>query len=64
MVNRRGKAESGDIDALVTHPSLTTSSDAKKKHSEQLKSLVDALKGHGIVTDTISVGDTKFMVNL
>ncbi|KAG7306243.1 hypothetical protein JYU34_008846 [Plutella xylostella] len=58
---RRGKAESGDIDALVTHPSLTTSNDAKKKHSEQLKSLVDALKGHGIVTDTISVGDTKFM---
>ncbi|XP_047989806.1 DNA polymerase beta-like [Leguminivora glycinivorella] len=55
---RRGKSESGDIDALVTHPSVVA--DSKKKHNEQLlKSIVDALSG--LVTDTISMGDTKFM---
>ncbi|XP_061703902.1 DNA polymerase beta-like [Cydia pomonella] len=55
---RRGKQESGDIDALVTHPSVVAGS--KKKHNEQLLSnIVDALSG--LVTDTISMGDTKFM---
>ncbi|XP_063394741.1 DNA polymerase beta-like [Cydia fagiglandana] len=55
---RRGKLESGDIDALVTHPSVVA--DSKKKHNEQLlRNLVDALSG--LVTDTISMGDTKFM---
>ncbi|XP_063362822.1 DNA polymerase beta-like [Cydia amplana] len=55
---RRGKQESGDIDALVTHPSVVA--DSKKKHNEQLlRNIVDALTG--LVTDTISMGDTKFM---
>ncbi|XP_023950862.2 DNA polymerase beta [Bicyclus anynana] len=55
---RRGKSQSGDIDALVTHPSLKL--DEKKKHSEKLlKTVVDAL--HDLITDVISMGDTKFM---
>ncbi|XP_028174412.1 DNA polymerase beta-like [Ostrinia furnacalis] len=57
---RRGKSESGDIDALVTHPTLKVS-EGKKKHSEVfLKTLVDELK-KDLITDVISIGDTKFM---
>ncbi|XP_072938673.1 DNA polymerase beta-like [Epargyreus clarus] len=56
---RRGKLESGDIDMLITHPTFKMTSD-KKKHGEQmLKKLVAAL--NEIVTDTLSIGDTKFM---
>ncbi|KOB74653.1 DNA polymerase beta [Operophtera brumata] len=56
---RRGKRESGDIDALVTHPSLKINEKKKKHEAKLMKSLVDALKG--LVTDVISIGDTKFM---
>ncbi|XP_049867974.1 DNA polymerase beta-like [Pectinophora gossypiella] len=56
---RRGKSESGDIDALVTHPSVKTS-EVKKKHGEQLlKNLVAALDELNM--ETISIGETKFM---
>ncbi|CAH2245855.1 jg8528 [Pararge aegeria aegeria] len=55
---RRGKTESGDIDALVTHPSLKF--EEKKKQSEKLlKTVVEAL--NDLITDVISMGDTKFM---
>ncbi|XP_073949300.1 DNA polymerase beta-like [Choristoneura fumiferana] len=56
---RRGKQESGDIDALVTHP-LVQAPGGKKKHNEQiLKKIVETLSD--LITDTISLGDTKFM---
>ncbi|XP_053612299.1 DNA polymerase beta-like [Plodia interpunctella] len=57
---RRGKAESGDIDALVTHPSLKVGEGKKKRDATLLKTLVEQLR-ESLVTDTISMGDTKFM---
>ncbi|CAG9785698.1 unnamed protein product [Diatraea saccharalis] len=57
---RRGKSESGDIDVLMTHPSLNAY-EMKKKHREKLlQNIVDTLS-KGLVTDVISIGDTKFM---
>ncbi|XP_045494590.1 DNA polymerase beta-like [Colias croceus] len=55
---RRGKLESGDIDALLTHPSLKTQN--SKKHGEILLNKVTEVL-QGLVIDTISKGDTKFM---
>ncbi|KAL0880880.1 hypothetical protein ABMA27_002061 [Loxostege sticticalis] len=57
---RRGKSESGDIDALLTHPSLQVSDGKKKQSENMLKNLVDELS-KTLVTDVISIGDTKFM---
>lgn len=57
---RRGKAESGDIDTLLTHPSYA-STNANKK-SLLLKQVVETLERCSLITDTISLGDTKFMV--
>ena len=59
---RRGKAESGDIDVLLTHPSYN-SKDGNKKKSHLLKLVVDALKSKNLIIDTISHGDVKFMVS-
>lgn len=59
---RRGKSESGDIDALLTHPSLQVSDGKKKQSENMLKNLVDELS-KTLVTDVISIGDTKFMVS-
>nr|XP_018917447.1 PREDICTED: DNA polymerase beta-like [Bemisia tabaci] len=57
---RRGKAESGDMDVLITHPNYT--SDMPKSKSEALlKQVVSALQKIELITDTISVGDVKFM---
>lgn len=57
---RRGAASSGDIDVLVTHPSyLSSENDFDKK--ALLHGVVDTLTKGGFVTDSISLGDTKFM---
>ncbi|CAH2076400.1 unnamed protein product, partial [Iphiclides podalirius] len=56
---RRGKSESGDIDALVTHPSLKAGEPKKSRGETMLQKIVEKLKG--LVIDTISMGDTKFM---
>ncbi|XP_044764101.1 DNA polymerase beta-like [Coccinella septempunctata] len=59
---RRGKPESGDIDTLITHPSYTNTK--KRKKSEPgglLTKIVDVLKECGLITDTLSLGETKFM---
>ncbi|KAJ3650767.1 hypothetical protein Zmor_016847 [Zophobas morio] len=53
---RRGKDESGDIDALITHPSYL-----RKKNKNTLKNVVGALQKCGLITETLSLGDTKFM---
>ncbi|XP_018393618.1 PREDICTED: DNA polymerase beta-like isoform X2 [Cyphomyrmex costatus] len=57
---RRGKEESGDIDVLVTHPDYTSKADKKKK-TISLKTIVECLKKKKLITDTISLGYTKFM---
>lgn len=55
---RREKMNSGDIDGLLTHPNFESTS-GKKPHL--LKKVVDALKEANLVTDTLSLGELKFM---
>lgn len=52
-----GATASSDIDVLVTHPTAT-------KLPSLLHKIVETLttKAH-FITDTISIGDSKFMVN-
>jgi len=50
---RRGKAECGDIDALITFPDVAGRS--------LLSRFVDLLRGTGYVTDTLAAGASKFM---
>ncbi|KAK7864609.1 hypothetical protein R5R35_003198 [Gryllus longicercus] len=57
---RRGKLESGDIDVLLTHPSYNSSESPKKK-TKLLHDVVKLLEKKNIITETISLGDTKFM---
>ncbi|CAH4037725.1 unnamed protein product [Pieris brassicae] len=56
---RRGKSESGDIDALVTHTSLRASKDHKKQGELLFNKIINALQV--LITETISKGNTKFM---
>ncbi|XP_046962599.1 DNA polymerase beta-like [Vanessa cardui] len=56
---RRGKSESGDIDALITHPSLKIGDNKNKCNEKLLKKIIMALDG--CITDVISMGETKFM---
>lgn len=55
---RRGAANSGDIDIMITHPAFK--SDSKKKR-DLLKPVVKRLEEEGLITDTLSHGDAKFM---
>jgi len=55
---RRGAESSGDIDILLTHPSFTSE---KKKQPQLLKKVVEKLEACNFITDTLSLGDTKFM---
>ncbi|KAG7177706.1 DNA polymerase beta-like [Homarus americanus] len=55
---RRGAKSSGDVDALLTHPSYTSES---SKCPSLLSKVTQVLKDHGLVTDTLSQGDSKFM---
>eukprot|EP00093_Oithona_nana_P002400 02400.XXX_319_1426_1 [CDS] Oithona nana genome sequencing. len=54
---RRGLASSGDIDVLLTHEDYQSGSEGKS----HLKKVVHALEKIELITDTISLGDTKFM---
>lgn len=58
---RRGATSSGDIDVLLTHPNYT--SDSKKK-TDYLHKVVTKLVDTKYITDTLSHGDTKFMVSI
>lgn len=60
---RRGKSESGDIDVLITHPSDKSTNHDKKHKTNLLKKVVESLKKCKLITESISLGDTKFMVN-
>lgn len=55
---RRGASSSGDVDALLTHPSYTSEA---TKAPKMLSQVVKELKNKELVTDTLSMGDTKFM---
>lgn len=57
---RRGAGSSGDIDVLVTHPTFN-SSDTDFEKKALLHGVVDKLVEGNFVTDTLSLGDTKFM---
>lgn len=59
---RRGKEESGDIDVLVTHIDYTSKTKDIKKRAVSLKAIVECLEKKRLITDTISLGPTKFMV--
>uniref|UniRef100_A0A1Y1MJA5 DNA polymerase n=1 Tax=Photinus pyralis TaxID=7054 RepID=A0A1Y1MJA5_PHOPY len=56
---RRGKSESGDIDTLITHPSFTS----KSSKSDLLEGVVRTLEKCGLITERLSLGNTKFMVS-
>ncbi|CAH1111990.1 unnamed protein product [Psylliodes chrysocephalus] len=58
---KRGKSESGDIDTLITHPSWTSDKVDKKHKNNMLKNIVNVLEKCGLITDTLSLGETKFM---
>lgn len=55
---RRGAPSSGDIDILLGHPTYTSDSTKKPLY---LKSVVDEMVKEGFVTDTLSLGESKFM---
>lgn len=57
---RRGKEFCGDIDTLISHPSFM--SHGLKKKSDKLQVVVDILKKNNLITETISLGEAKFMV--
>ncbi|KAK4292588.1 hypothetical protein Pmani_034659 [Petrolisthes manimaculis] len=60
---RRGAESSGDVDALVTHPSYTSSEEGGERTGKNgiLYQVVEALKKAKLITDTLSQGLTKFM---
>lgn len=55
---RRGAVSSGDIDILLCHPSHTSDSKSKPKF---IKEIVNKMESDGFITDTLSMGETKFM---
>lgn len=74
---RRGADSSGDIDILLTHPSYVSGSyvkeksdlntenliiQSKKSPKHLLECIVNQLNNIGFTSDSISFGDTKFMV--
>lgn len=58
---RRKKESSGDIDVLITHPDYTSEEKTSKKKIALLKNIVEVLEKKQLITDTISLGSTKFM---
>jgi len=62
---RRGAGTSGDIDLLLTHKDFlseeTGKQDKHKKEGDLLHKVVEVLEEDGLITDTLSHGDTKFM---
>ena len=66
---RRGLASSGDIDILLGHPDFISSSGSSnsspntKRKSDYVKGVVTAMEKGGFVTETLSLGENKFMVS-
>ena len=57
----KGAASSGDIDILLGHPDYTSES---TKHPPYVRHVVERMKAAGFITDTLSLGETKFMVGI
>lgn len=55
---RRGAANSGDIDILLTHPDFTSTSGKKPS---LLKAVINKLEEKKFITDHLSHGDSKYM---
>jgi DNA polymerase beta len=55
---RRGAATSGDIDIILGHPDYTSES---SKRPPYIRRVVQRMEGAGFVTDTLSLGESKFM---
>lgn len=58
---RRGKASSGDIDCLITHPTIKTDEDIKTSSINVLHQFVNVLINKGFIIDQLSMGQVKFM---
>ncbi|CAF0946994.1 unnamed protein product [Didymodactylos carnosus] len=59
---RRGcKSASSDIDILLTHPTWTSKN--KRDTTPLLQKVVQSLTKSGFITDTMALGDNKFMFN-
>jgi hypothetical protein len=61
LYNCAGAASSGDIDMLLGHPDYTSGSKSKPPY---IKSIVSAMEEDGFVTETLSAGESKFMVKV
>ena len=55
-----GAQSSGDIDIILSHPDHTSKSTKKPPYIRQV---VRQMETAGFVTDTLSLGESKFMVN-
>ncbi|GFS31051.1 DNA polymerase beta [Nephila pilipes] len=55
---RRGAAESGDIDILLTHPRYSS---LDSKQADLLKQVVSKLEKENLICDTLMLGESKFM---
>jgi len=61
---RRGAVSSGDIDILLGHPDYVSNSlPSPKKKPDLVKRVAEKMEEEGFVTDTLSLGETKFMVS-
>ena len=59
---RRKKATSGDIDVLITHPSLETEDDVREDGGNYLINIIKRLSEDGLLVDHLtSLGTTKYM---
>ena len=54
-----GAATSGDIDIILGHPDYTSES---AKRPPYIRRVVQRMESAGFVTDTLSLGESKFMV--
>merc|ERR1719329_1545363 len=58
---RRGRPQSGDIDALITMPAFTTSSREANAGGKILRGFVESLREAAYVTGDLAAGVTKYM---
>ena len=54
-----GAASSGDIDIILGHPDYTSES---SKRPPYIRQVVQRMEAAGFITDTLSLGESKFMV--
>lgn len=57
---RRGLPSSGDVDLLVCHKSYRSQEGTDQKPPKLLARLAERLREAGVITDTMSLGGTKF----